>query len=278
MPTPRTNAGMDNIATFRKLHVFEKPGFCAMGIATAGNLAVTQSALTLASEGMKNPDTGALETLTDMPSMFAAAKFLGRAVREAREEIGETIEQEDTSAFNVSLLFGGQVTGGRLRLFMIYAAGNFIEATPDTPYLQIGEHKYGKPILDRSVTESTTLDEALKLGLISMDSTIRSNLSVGLPIDLLTIRRDTERIELSYRVEAAEPYFHDLRERWSGGIARRPQSHPLAALQIAMSARVALVTGGGSGIGRATAPRPCPCRICNRGRRTAARTAGGGRA
>jgi putative proteasome-type protease len=222
----RTNAGMDNIATFRKLHVFEKPGQCAMGIATAGNLAVTQSALTLATDGMKNAETGAMETLTDMPTMFAAAKFIGRAVREARATIGESIEQEDPGAFHVSMLFGGQVAGGRLRLFMIYAAGNFIEATPDTPYLQIGEHKYGKPILDRSVTESTTLDEALKLGLISMDSTIRSNLSVGLPIDLLTIRRDTQRIELSYRVEAAEPYFHDLRERWSAALRAAHKAIP----------------------------------------------------
>jgi putative proteasome-type protease len=222
----RTNAGLDNIATFRKLHVFEKPGQCAMGIATAGNLAVTQSALSLVSEGMKNPETGKLETLTDMPSMFGAAKFLGRAVREAQAEIGKTVEQEDRSSFYVSMLFGGQVLGGRLRLFMIYAAGNFIEATPDTPYLQIGEHKYGKPILDRSVTESTTLDEALKLGLISMDSTIRSNLSVGLPIDLLTIRRDAQKIELSYRVEAAEPYFHDLRERWSSALRAAHKAIP----------------------------------------------------
>ena len=221
----RTNAGVDNIATFRKLHVFEKPGEAAMGIATAGNLAVTQSALTMVAEGMKNPDTGVLETLIDMPSMFAAAKFIGRAVREARTTIGEGLDQED-SIFNVSFLFGGQIKGGRLRLFLIYAAGNFIEATPDTPYLQVGEHKYGKPILDRSVTESTTLDEALKLGLISMDSTIRSNLSVGLPIDLLTIRRDSQRIELKYRIDAAEPYFHDLRERWSSALRAAHKAIP----------------------------------------------------
>jgi len=221
----RTNAGVDNIATFRKLHVFERPGHAALGIATAGNLAVTQSALTMVAEGMKNPETGALETLLDMPSMFAAAKFLGRAVREARASIGEGLDQEDT-VFHVSLLFGGQIEGGRLRLFLIYAAGNFIEATPDTPYLQVGEHKYGKPILDRSVTEQTTLDEALKLGLISMDSTIRSNLSVGLPIDLITIRRDTQRIELRYRIDAAEPYFHDLRERWSAALRAAHKAIP----------------------------------------------------
>ena len=234
----RTNAGLDNIATYRKLHVFEKPGKAAMGITTAGNLAVTQSALTMVTEGMKNPETGALETLTDMPSMFAAAKFVGRAVREARDDIGETVEQEDTSAFHVSLLLGGQVAGGRLRLFMLYAAGNFIEATADTPYLQIGEHKYGKPILDRSVTEMTTLDEALKIGLISMDSTIRSNLSVGLPIDLLTIRRNTARIELNYRIEAAEPYFHDLRERWSAALRAAHKAIPSPPYKSVSSAEI----------------------------------------
>ncbi len=223
----RTNAGIDNIATFRKLHVFEKAGDRAIAVATAGNLAVGQSMLTLLSEGMKNPETGASETLMDMPSMFAVAQFVGRAVREARRAIGEGIEQEqEVTSFDVSLLLGGQVNGGRLRLFMIYAAGNFIEATADTPYLQIGEHKYGKPILDRSVTETTTLDEALKLGLISMDSTIRSNLGVGLPIDLVTIRRDAIDIELSYRIDADEPYFHDLRERWSAALRAAHRAIP----------------------------------------------------
>jgi putative proteasome-type protease len=113
-----------------------------------------------------------------------------------------------------------------MRLFMVYSAGNFIEATTDTPYLQIGEHKYGKPILDRSVSEMTTLDEALKIGLISMDSTIRSNLSVGLPIDLLTIRRGTQTIDLKYRIDSAEPYFHDLRERWSSALRAAHRAIP----------------------------------------------------
>lgn len=214
----RTNAGIDNVATFRKLHVFEREGERAVAIATAGNLAVSQSALTLITEGMPEPETGQLRTIMDMPSLFAAAQFVGRAVREARRVIGEPLDQAEAGAFDVSFLMGGQRAGGRLRLFMIYAAGNFIEATADTPYLQIGEHKYGKPILDRSVTESTPLDEALKLGLISMDSTIRSNLGVGLPIDIITIRRDAVRLDLNYRVDAAEPYFHDLRERWSAAL------------------------------------------------------------
>jgi putative proteasome-type protease len=213
----RSNAGLDNIATFRKLHLFQKPGDRMIALATAGNLAVSQSVVNFLSEGLENPDTGESETLYTVPSMFKAAQLVGRAIREVHRVDGESLEQQ-TAGFDVSMLVGGQVKGGRLRLFMVYAAGNFIEATIDTPFLQIGEHKYGKPILDRSVTEATELYDALKLGLISMDSTIRSNLGVGLPIDLTVIRRDAIAAELTYRVEASEPYFHDLRERWSSAL------------------------------------------------------------
>jgi putative proteasome-type protease len=213
----RSNAGLDNIATFRKLHLFEKPGERIMILATAGNLAVSQSVVNLLTEGMENGQTGEIETLDHMPSMFKSAQFVGRAIREVHRVDGDSLEQQ-TSGFDVSMLLGGQVKGGRLRLFMIYAAGNFIEATSDTPYLQIGEHKYGKPILDRSVTEETKLYDALKLGLISMDSTMRSNLGVGLPIDLAVVRRDALRSELTYRIEEGEPYFHDLRESWSSAL------------------------------------------------------------
>src|SRR6202012_4860890 len=113
--------------------------------------------------------------------------------------------------FDIALLLGGQIKDRRLRLFMIYAAGNFIEATPDTPYLQIGEHKYGKPVLDRAITHDTDLYDALKIGLISVDSTMRSNLSVGMPLDLLVLRSDTYAAELIYRIEPGEPYFQDMR-------------------------------------------------------------------
>jgi putative proteasome-type protease len=167
-------------------------------------------------EGLENPDTGEFETLRTVPSMFRAAQLIGRAIREVNRVDGPSLEQ--SAGFDVAMLLGGQLKDRRLRLFMIYAAGNFIEATIDTPFLQIGEHKYGKPILDRSVTEATELQDALKLGLISMDSTIRSNLGVGLPIDLAVIRRDALSLELDYRIEATEPYFHDLRERWSSAL------------------------------------------------------------
>jgi putative proteasome-type protease len=213
----RSNAGLDNIATFRKLHIFGNPGERAVILATAGNLAVSQSVVNLLTEGMENKETGEVEMLEQMPSMFKSAQFVGRAIREVHRVDGDSLEQQ-TAGFDVSMLLGGQVKGGRLRLFMIYAAGNFIEATSDTPYLQIGEHKYGKPILDRSVTEETSLSDALKLGLISMDSTIRSNLGVGLPIDLAVLRRDALDCELAYRIEEGEPYFRDLRESWSSAL------------------------------------------------------------
>jgi len=213
----RTNAGVDNIATFRKLHLFENPRERAIGLATAGNLAVSQAVVSLVTEGCKDPETGALETLMNVPTMFRAAQLVGRAIREVHRVDGESLEAQATG-FDVSMLVGGQINGDRMRLFMLYAAGNFIEATADTPYLQIGEHKYGKPILDRSITEKADIHDALKLGLISMDSTMRSNLSVGMPIDLLLIRRDAMATEIIYRIDAAEPYFHDLRERWSAAL------------------------------------------------------------
>jgi putative proteasome-type protease len=138
-------------------------------------------------------------------------------VRNIHDIEGVALESSDVK-FDVSFLFGGQIKGERPRLFMIYAAGNFIECTTDTPYLQIGEHKYGKPVLDRAITYQTDLYDALKIGLISMDSTMRSNLGVGMPIDLMVARRDVSDAELTYRIEPGEPYFHDLRERWSAAL------------------------------------------------------------
>lgn len=210
----RTNAGLDNISCFRKLHLFEQPGDRVLAIASSGNLSITQGVVSLLSEGLPNPESGELETLNTVPSMFRAAQLVGRAVREVYKVDGPSLEQHN-SRFDVALLLGGQIKERRLRLFMIYAAGNFIEAATDTPFLQIGEHKYGKPILDRAVTYDTDLYDALKIGLISMDSTMRSNLAVGLPLDLLVLRRDALQSELLHRIEPGDPYFEDLRRRWS---------------------------------------------------------------
>jgi putative proteasome-type protease len=213
----RTNAGLDNISTFRKLHVFEQPGDHVIAIATAGNLSISQTVISQLAEGVPNDETGEAETIHDAPTMFRVAQLIGRAVRQVRMIDGPALEQADLK-FDVTMLVGGQIKGGPLRLFMIYAAGNFIECGLDAPFLQIGEHKYGKPILDRAVTSRTELYDALKIGLISMDSTMRSNLGVGLPIDLLVLRRDALASEVVHRIEAGEPYFHDLRERWSAAL------------------------------------------------------------
>jgi putative proteasome-type protease len=221
----RTNAGFDDVSTFRKLHVLEVPHERVIAIATAGNLSVTQSALSLLAEGLVNPETGELETLQTAPTMFRAARLLGQAVRQVKTDMGPGLEQEHVSA-EVSLLLGGQIRGEALRLFMIYDAGNFIECGQDAPFLQIGEHKYGRPILVRAVNYDTDLYDALKIGLISIDSTMKSNLAVGLPIDLMVLRRDQLKTELTHRIEVDEPYFHDLSERWSEALRAAHQNIP----------------------------------------------------
>ena len=194
----RTNAGLDNVSTFRKLHVFNQPGDRIMAVASAGNLAISQSVLSTLSEGFEDPKTGTRETLLNAPTMFQAAQRIGRAIRHVNATEGEALESEDIN-FNVSFLFGGQIKGGKMRLFMIYPAGNFIECTTDTPYLQIGEHKY---------------------------STMRSNIGVGMPIDVLVARTDTCEADLNHRIEPGEPYFHDLRSRWSAALRQAHQNIP----------------------------------------------------
>jgi putative proteasome-type protease len=213
----RTNAGLDNVSTFRKLHVYTVPGERVMALASSGNLSLSQTVRSMLTEGVDNPENGERETLLNAPTMFQAAQRIGRAIRTIQEVEGKALEEADVD-HAVAFLFGGQIKGERLRLFMIYSAGNFIECTTDTPYLQIGEHKYGKPVLDRAISFDTDVYDSLKIGLISMDSTMRSNLAVGLPIDLLVVRRDTCVSEVNYRIEPGEPYFQDLRERWSAAL------------------------------------------------------------
>jgi len=212
----RTNAGVDNIATFRKLHVFTQPGERIVAIASAGNLSLSQSVVSMLREAWEKAD-GESESLINAPTLFQAAQRVGRTIREVHTFEGDALEASEVK-FDVSFLLGGQIKGERPRLFMLYSAGNFIECTRDTPYLQIGEHKYGKPVLDRAITYDIDLYDALKVGLVSVDSTMRSNLSVGLPLDVLVVRRDVYDAELSYRIEPGEPYFSDLRERWSAAL------------------------------------------------------------
>ncbi len=210
----RTNAGLDNISTFRKLHLFEQPREKVMMLAAAGSLSVTQTVISYLREGVPDPQTGEHKTLLDAHSMLEAATMVGNAIRLVHQTFLNAPQAAQVD-FGVTFLFGGQLADRRLRLFMIYNEGNFIEATEDTPYLQVGEHKYGKPVLDRAVSFDTDPYDALKLGMVSMDSTLRSNLSVGLPLDVALLRRDTVALEVNQRIDESDEYFSNLRESWS---------------------------------------------------------------
>jgi len=220
----RTNAGVDNIAVFSKMHVLELPGERVLTLLTAGNLGMSQSVVSMLKEGIRDGDDK-IQTLHTVPTIFRAAQLVGEAVRRVYKLNAPSLEAQNVS-FDISILFGGQIKGGEHKLYHIYSAGNFIEATSDTPFLQIGEHKYGKPILDRAARFDTELYDGVKLAFVSMDSTIRSNLTVGLPIDLLVYRRDSYKIELKRRITDEDEYFRMIRERWSQALREAYRAIP----------------------------------------------------
>jgi putative proteasome-type protease len=218
----RTNAGVDHINTFRKMTVWEKPAERVLVLLTAGNLAISQAVTNLLRERMQVDGTAC--SPMNAPNMFEAATCIGEALREVHRRDAAALKEFGVD-FNASLIVGGQIANEPPRLFQIYAAGNFIEATRDTPYFQIGESKYGKPILDRVINPDSSLDEAAKCALISMDSTIRSNLSVGLPLDLLYYRRNEFAVARHVSIGSDDAYFAMLRKRW--GEALRGAFHDL---------------------------------------------------
>ena len=210
----RTNAGLDQISSFRKMIVYEKTGDRFMVLLSAGNLSISQSVREiLQTEQIKDSESGEAITIWNARSMFDAARVLGAAVRHVHERDGAALKRSGVD-FNVSLLFGGQIKGEGMRLFQVYSAGNFIEATPETPYFQVGESKYGKPVLDRVLTPETPLDEAAKCALVSMDSTLKSNLSVGLPLDLVVYEVDRFCTEKVVCIDENNPYFRMLHDSW----------------------------------------------------------------
>ncbi len=210
----RTNAGLDQISTFRKMIVYEKAGDRFMVLLSSGNLSVTQSVREMLQvEQMEDPEGGEPITIWNAKSMFDAARVLGAAVRHVRERDGAALLAAGVE-FNASMLFGGQVRGEAMRLFQVYSPGNFIEATPETPYFQIGESKYGKPVLDRVITPTTALDDAAKCALVSMDSTLKSNLSVGLPLDMVVYEADCLHSSRIVCIEDGNPYFQMLHSTW----------------------------------------------------------------
>ncbi|MEQ1687193.1 MAG: peptidase [Sphingopyxis sp.] len=211
----RTNAGVDNISRFRKMYTWEEPGERALAMMTAGNLSITQGVLTRIQSSMDRYVLGDdVETIMSCDTLYRAAEIVGAAMREMMDSHGESISQAGVSA-GASIILTGQRKGGRPRIFLIYSSGNFIEATRDTPFLQIGEHKYGKPILDRVITPDTPLDEAVKAAVVSMDSTLRSNLSVGMPLDLAVLPRDSFQFRTRRRIESGDDQFDAISAAWS---------------------------------------------------------------
>ena len=210
----RTNAGLDQISTFRKMIVYEKPGDRFMCLLSAGNLSISQSVREILQvEKLASHDGGAPITIWNATSMFDAARVLGSAVRHVYQRDGDSLQRAGLD-FNVSMIFGGQIRGEGMRLFQVYSAGNFIEATAETPFFQVGESKYGKPVLDRVITPDTPLDEAAKCALVSMDSTLKSNLSVGLPLDLAVYEADRLATDRIACIDEHNPYMRMLRESW----------------------------------------------------------------
>lgn len=210
----RTNAGLDNIAIYRKMYVFEEPGERVIALMTAGSLSVTQTTLARLREAIDDPDATEDSSIMKAHTLLKVAQIVGDTLSEVRRGIDEKLSAMGQGA-SASIIVAGQRRGGEMRLFLIYPEGNFIEATEDTPFLQIGEHKYGKPILDRVVRRETSLEDAQKAVLLSMDSTLRSNLSVGMPLDLCVIRRDDCRVGVSRRIEADDPQFRAMSSAWS---------------------------------------------------------------
>ena len=213
----RTNAGVDQIARFSKMRVFAREGHRVIVTLCSGNLSITQNALSLLEQRARGGDNG--PHLWNAGSMFDVARLIGDALREVKTRDGPYLQQNNIDS-HANFIVGGQVRGEPPRLFEVYSEGNFIEATPDTCYFQIGESKYGKPVIDRVVTRSTGLLEATKCTIVSFDSTMRSNISVGLPIDLVIYQTDALAIKLQRRIDESDPYFQMIHNQWGEGLRR----------------------------------------------------------
>jgi putative proteasome-type protease len=213
----RTNAGVDQIARFSKMRVFARDGDRVIVTLSSGNLSITQNALSILDQRARK--SNGEPTLRNAMSMFDIARLTGDALREVQTREGPYLLQNNIDS-HANFIVGGQVKGEAPRLFEVYSEGNFIEATPDTCYFQIGESKYGKPVIDRVVKRSTGLLEATKCTIVSFDSTMRSNISVGLPIDLVVYETDSLTIRLQRRIEESDPYFQMIHSQWGEGLRR----------------------------------------------------------
>lgn len=224
MSDTRTNAGVDNISTFRKMHTWSVPGERSITLMTAGNLATTQAVVSLLDERTKavsERDPSILEC----PSMFQVARLIGETLREVIARQAESGQRAD-AAFNATMILGGQIGDGPARLFLIYPEGNFIEASDDTPFFQIGETKYGRPILVRAYDPEMSFDEAIKLLLVSFNSTIKANLSVGLPLDYQIYVQGSLQTEPIRRIERDDAYYRLISEGWGAALRSAFDSLP----------------------------------------------------
>jgi putative proteasome-type protease len=216
MSDTRTNAGIDSISTFRKMHVWEEPGERVIVLLTAGNLATTQSVVSLLDERTKAV-ADRMPTLLETPSMYQTARLVGNTVKEVIASHAAEGQKAD-SYFNASFILGGQIKGSQPRLFQIYPEGNFIECSEDTPFFQIGETKYGKPIIIRAYDKAMSFAETVKLLIVSFDSTLKSNLSVGLPLDLMFYEKDTMKVGFRKRIGIDDPYYRTVSDGWSNAL------------------------------------------------------------
>lgn len=224
MSDTRTNSGVDNISVFRKMHSWQVPGERMIAVMTAGNLATTQAVVSKLEERTKEPDERD-NTLIKGKTMFTVATEIGRLLRSTIEEVQASNGDRGKGRFTASIIVAGQIAGMEPRLFMVYPEGNFIEASWDTPFFQIGETKYGRPIIIRGYDRDMSFEDAVKLLMVSFDSTLKANLSVGLPLDLLVIGKDDFAATHEHRVQADDPYFAEISSNW--GDALRSAFHSL---------------------------------------------------
>lgn len=224
MSDTRTNAGVDNISTFRKMYTWSRPGERVIVLMCSGNLATTQAVVSLLEE-MTKAVADRHPSILETPSMFQTARLVGDTVKEVIGSAAPAGQKAD-SAFNASFILGGQIKGGEQRLFQIYPEGNFIESSSDTPFFQIGEHKYGKPILVRAYDPKMTFADAAKLLFVSFDSTLKSNLSVGMPFDMQFYDKDSLQVGTQRRIDRDDPYYRAISEGWSSALKNAFASLP----------------------------------------------------
>lgn len=224
MSDTRTNAGLDNVSTFKKMTIWEAPGERAITLLSSGNLATTQAVVSLLDERTKSMEDRT-PSLLGVPSMFQAAQLVAETLREVIDRHSVAGQQADSS-FGATLILGGQIAGSRPRLFLIYPEGNFIEAGPDTPYFQIGETKYGRPILVRAYDPAMSFEAAMRLLLVSFDSTVKANLSVGAPFDYHIYRTDSLKPGATGRIDGDDNYVQTIANGWGSALQEALESLP----------------------------------------------------